>query len=448
MTPEVGALVSPRTRWTAIRRPLAAAFAAGALVVGAATLGSSPAAAAGPAADMPAAVSYLTSQLVDGTHYEFAGGFGPDVGLTIDGGLALAASGLDDASLIAVENFVAANVDSYVGIGAPWGIGGGQAGKSALFAESLGLDPRAFGGQDLIALLASVTCTGPDPSSTVNCPAAGSYYNVYSVVSQALGLMAQLRAGETAAAASPLAYLLSLQNPDGGFASMPSGGTSDVGTTAVAAMALALSSDPAAGTALTDALAWIAGQQLPSGGFPGDAGESVNSAGLAIQALSLNTAAYSVQIDATQAFLLAQQNTDGGFFATSTSHALGSDVRASTQAVSGAMAISFGVLRHVPVAPTTSAPSDPPASDPTTSTPPASDPGAQSAPAPIPAAADATTLVSTMVPASAAAPQLAATGSSTAPIWAWAVACLVGGVGFVLISRVPARASVSRGRRH
>ncbi|NEE56065.1 peptidase, partial [Streptomyces sp. SID8455] len=95
--------------------------------------------------------------------------------------------------------------------------------------------------------------------------------------------------------------------------------------------------------AVAKALAWIASKQLEDGGFPGAAGNSVNSAALAVQGLSLDAEKYGKQIAKARTFLASQQNADGGFNVAKEGQR-GSDLRASTQAVGGSTGISFGVL--------------------------------------------------------------------------------------------------------
>jgi hypothetical protein len=92
-------------------------------------------------------------------------------------------------------------------------------------------------------------------------------------------------------------------------------------------------------------VAWIASRQEPDGGFPGAGGDSVNSAGLAIQAMMLRPRAYRPGIAAAEKFLADEQNADGGFNLAAAGQS-GSDLRASTQAVSGSVGIPFGSLRH------------------------------------------------------------------------------------------------------
>lgn len=331
----------------------------------AAALLTAPAARAdgsGPSTpDLVSAVQYLTTTtgangITGGTSLATDGYYDSftdwaDFGLTIDGAYALAATGTDNTTLAKVVNFLdqgtdgsGRSVNDWTNIGTSYA-GGGSIGKEALLAEAVGYDPHDFGGQDLIAALDSIVCTGQDTST--GCAAAGNYSYATSIFSQALGIMAQIRAGDAANAAAPVAYLESLQNSDGGFPSLiPPGSNppSDVDSTGMAAMALALlPDDSTASTAVSKAAAWIAAQQESDGGFPGAAGDSTNSAALAIMGLRLAGSQYATQIGKALAFLAGQQNSDGGFNVAAGGQ-VGSDVRASTQVVSGIVGTSFAAL--------------------------------------------------------------------------------------------------------
>jgi prenyltransferase beta subunit len=302
------------------------------------------------APDIQAAAQYLTAQLVDGTHYD-PSGFGPDFGVTIDGALALAATGVADTELAAITDWVAANQGAYTFIGAGPGlepyISGGEIAKVALLAQATGNDPRNFGGVDLLGELATLICADTQPIRQSACDGAGNYAGATSTFKQALGVIAQLRAGDDAAA--PIAHLSSLQNADGGWPSLiPSaGGLSEVDSTAMAAMALDLAAGPDAAAAVEQALEWIAGSQQANGSFPGASGDSTNTTGLAIQALRLEATAYTEEILAAEAFLAAHQNADGGFDVNAADE--GSELRASAQSLSGAAGVPFGsLLRSLP----------------------------------------------------------------------------------------------------
>ncbi|SCF05090.1 prenyltransferase/squalene oxidase repeat-containing protein [Micromonospora chokoriensis] len=335
--------------------------------------------------DLAKGVSYLVApaNLIDGRYYESFPGY-PDFGLTIDGAYALAATGGDDAKLRAIVEFLRGGgavgdngftVDMWLGVGTDYAVGG-AIGKVALLAQATGYDPRSFGGHDLIAALGDVTCAKVDAQT--GCAGAGNYRYATSVFGQSLGIIAQLRAGQGEAAAKPVEFLRGLQRADGSFPSLiPAADTDrDVDSTAMAAMALAaLADDPAAVTAVDKALAWIASTQKEHGGFPGAAGDSTNSTALAIQGLTLRGSSYAAQVDKALAFLASQQNDDGGFTVAAGGQA-GSDVRASTQVVSGATGISFAALtRDVHDAPGP----DPSGSPTPTPTPSASQPSSSTA---------------------------------------------------------------------
>ncbi|MEU6210264.1 prenyltransferase/squalene oxidase repeat-containing protein [Streptomyces sp. NPDC047023] len=307
----------------------------------------------GQGPDVKKGVTYLTapSRLVQGRFYESRPGSGfADYGLTIDGAYALAATGEDNAALRNIVDFMDKGGKDGTGRGIhEWTLvgtkyaNGGSLGKAAVLAQSVGRDPRSFGGQDLIAALAKVTCQAKT-TTRQECAAKGNYAYATSVFKQSLGVMAQLRAGEKAAAAEPAAYLKSLQDPSGAWVSLigePSG--PEVDSTAMAAMTVDLLPDASSQAAVDKALAWLAAQQKEDGGFPGASGNSVNSAALAVQGLSLDAATYGAQIAKARAFLAGQQNADGGFNVAKGGQT-GSDLRASTQAVGGATGISFGLL--------------------------------------------------------------------------------------------------------
>ncbi len=272
--------------------------------------------------------------------------------MTIDGAYALAATGHDNATLRNIVDFLdkggrdASNrgVHDWTKIGTKYA-GGGFIGKTAVLAETVGRDPRNFGGKNLIAALAQGTCAAATPAEPRKCAGKGNYTYANSVFSQSLGIIAQVRAGETAAAAQPVTYLKSLRDPESGAWPSLIGEPSDieVDSTAMAAMTLDLLPDADSRASVDRALVWLADQQLPDGGFPGASGNSVNSAALAVQGLSLDAEKYRAEIAKARKFLASQQNKDGGFNVTKGGQP-GSDVRASTQAVGGATGISFGVL--------------------------------------------------------------------------------------------------------
>jgi prenyltransferase beta subunit len=286
--------------------------------------------------DLMAATGYLTDRanLVDGNRYAAAGTNITDYGLTMDAAVALAASGTADRTLRAVTRYVFGHADRYTGIGTRFA-SGGAIGKEALLAEITGFNPRAVNGHDLIRALDGSVCTG----TSAGCAGDGNYRYAQSTFAQALGVIARLRAAHSASIARPLAFLSGLQAGNGAFPSVLPGHDTDVDSTAAAAMALDLAGRK---TEAQRALTWIASRQLGDGSFPGAAGHSTNSTGLAVQALSLAGPHYRPAIVRANAFLAREQNSDGGFtVAPGTS---GSDLRATTQVLSGAAGISLGTL--------------------------------------------------------------------------------------------------------
>ncbi|MEU8826500.1 prenyltransferase/squalene oxidase repeat-containing protein [Streptomyces sp. NPDC048636] len=310
----------------------------------------------GDGPDLKKGVAFLTraANLKQGQYYPAGPGSSrADFGLTIDGAYALAATGLNNARLRGVVDFLdhggkdgeGRTVHDWTGAGTRYAAGG-SLGKTALLAEAVGRDPRDFGGKDLIAALGKAVCAKPSPAPDRSCAAKGAYSYAPSVFGQSLAIMAQLRADQKTAAERPLAYLESLQHGSGAWPSLiPSAGDSDVDSTAIAAMALDLAGGDRAEKAVDKALAWIASRQLSDGGFPGAAGNSVNSAALAVQGLSLDSGTYRAEIAKARKFLASQQNGDGGFNV-SKGGQRGSDLRASTQAVGGATGVSFGALKR------------------------------------------------------------------------------------------------------
>jgi hypothetical protein len=340
-----------------------------------------PSAAAGASPSLVTGSAYLVApaNLIDGHFYESYPGYA-DFGLTIDGAFALAATGDQDSALKGIVQFLdddgkdphGSTVNTWTGIGTAY-VSGGSIADEVLLAEVTGYNPRTFSGHNLITALNASVCARASTGHNTSCAGAGNYTYASSTFDQALGIIAQLRTGQKTQAASPIAFLEGLRNSDGSFPSLiPDSHDQDVDSTAAAAMALALVPGPSAAADVGSALAWIAGQQENNGGFPGASGDSVNSAGLAVQALTLDATHYRPQIAAAEGFLAAEQNSDGGFNVAATGQR-GSNVRASTQALGGAVGTSLGTLsRNItgtppppPSSPTpTPAPSSTPASQP------------------------------------------------------------------------------------
>jgi Prenyltransferase and squalene oxidase repeat len=304
----------------------------------------------GPSLVTGSAYLVAPANLIGGHYYESYPGYA-DFGLTIDGAFALAATGDEDPALKGIVAFLDAGgkdphgytVNTWTGIGTRYA-SGGSIGDEALLAQVAGDNPRDFGGHDLIAALNASVCARASTGGNTSCAGPGNYAYATSVFDQALGIIAQMRASQASEAAAPIRYLESLRNTDGSFPSLiPDSHDQDVDSTAMAVMALALVPTAAAAADVRSGVAWIASRQEGDGGFPGTSGDSVNSTGLAIQALTLKGARYRAQIDAALGFLAAEQNRDGGFNVAARGQR-GSNVRASTQALGGAVGTSFGTL--------------------------------------------------------------------------------------------------------
>jgi LPXTG-motif cell wall-anchored protein len=271
------------------RRLLAAAAAALLALLTVLAVTASPAQAAPPATDDPAAAAagWLARQFVDGDHLEtdFGGQSFPDAGLTLDAVLGFAAAGVAGDTAEAAMAWVGqpANLETYVGNGTTDSFPGALA-KLALTAQVEGLDPTAFGSGrvDLLTRLrALITPSGrfSDKSSFV------PYQDFSNGFSQSYAVLTLARAGSAPPAA--VSFLAGSACPGGGFRlnfDKPTC-TPDPDATAVAVQALAAAGDEAAAAA---GIRWLVGVQRADGSFGGgesSQGPNANSTGLAGQAL-------------------------------------------------------------------------------------------------------------------------------------------------------------------
>ncbi len=186
-----------------------------------------------------AAADFIARTLAEfGDHYVYPDASGgldpanyPDYGNTIDGILALAATGSQPAQLQATLEDLTAHVGDYTG--AAWGeLYVGSTAKSVIGLVAGGRDPRAVGGADLVADL-----RGLETAAGRFSDAAAGDYTI--TITQALAVLALARAGEPVSSRS-VQFLLDQQCADGGFRS-DLGGTScttDPDATAFAAQAL------------------------------------------------------------------------------------------------------------------------------------------------------------------------------------------------------------------
>ncbi|GAA3807329.1 hypothetical protein [Nocardioides panacisoli] len=254
------------------------------------------------------AAGWLAGELVDGALQSSFGG--PDWGLTIDAGLAFEEVGGHEAELSSIAAAVEGHVADYV-TGDSFGDADSTyskaTAKAAYFAESVGADPTAFGGDDLMTRLgATLQASG----RIKDISAYGDYANVIGQAFAARVLVDQA----SSSAGAALSFLLSQQCAAGWFrqdfthvgadpANFDPGTATDapcsagadvestpsVDTTALTVMLL----EPLAGTdqdiaaALSGAVDWLQSAQRTNGSFDdgGDIGPNANSTSVAAWAL-------------------------------------------------------------------------------------------------------------------------------------------------------------------
>ena len=179
-----------------------------------------------------------------GHHYVYPGSTFFDGGNTIDAIIALTASGTGGAEASAALAYLEANLGGYTGTDFGETYVGSTA-KAVLGVVAAGGDPTSFAGADLVATLQALE----GPTGRFSDDASADYT---ITISQALAVLALVRAGEAVSTAS-VDELVGQQCPDGGFRSEIDVQTcvSDPDTTAFAAQALlAAGSTDAAGKAL------------------------------------------------------------------------------------------------------------------------------------------------------------------------------------------------------
>lgn len=387
-----------------------------------------------------------------GNHYNYPASTFFDGGNTIDAILALDGAKVGQTGADAALDYLAGNVNSYVGTPTPSDPSSpetyaGPLGKLVLGVVAHGGDPTDFGTQDLVARLEGLlTPSGRfsdqsnfgDPSNP-----SGDYSNT---IGQALDIIALGRATGSVPDTA-VDYLLAQQCTDGGFrgnlddAQAPC--TSDTDATAFAAQALvgllgAL--DPQTVQALNN----LASRQAANGGFLNQDGQyNANTAGVAAQAFAAGgfTAQRAraqsflagLQLDCTAsaalrggiAFTAADLATLKTASPTSTTYtaALDRALRATPQA---ALGLAGGSLLTVTAdGATASAPTLGCAATSTTTT-------TSSTTSTTPTSADPST---SSAPAGSATPgDLAFTGSNVAPMLLLALALLVLGAGALVIA--------------
>lgn len=243
------------------------------------------AATAGAVTTSPdSAAGYLAARLAaHGGHVvtEFGNQTYDDHGMTADVVFALQATDSGAAAARTATSFLAENVDAY--IGADGDTYAGSTAKLLTVAVSQGQDPRAFGGQDLVARLQSTMQPSGRFSDTSQW---GDYSNTIGQSWAVLGLD-RAGAGPDAAAVT---FLRQQQCDDGGFRLDFSAATCNSDTDATAFAVQALVAVAGAGdTDVREATDWLAGKIQADGGV-GGTGPTVavnaNSSGMAAAAFT------------------------------------------------------------------------------------------------------------------------------------------------------------------
>jgi hypothetical protein len=253
------------------------------------------------------AASWLAGEFTDGV---LPGPFGgQDWGLTIDGVIALSATGVEPATRQAATAQVAAHVrsyNSYDDYGIEGFTDGGATAKLLYAATAAGAKPGDFGGYDLraetLSLLAAAD-TGSQRGRITSRTTADSGPDASNTFDQSFAVLGLARSGDVPQDA--VDFLVRQQCATGGFRLYPDtadgpspscdeqpGATLDVDSTAMAVQALLAAADDGA-TGASDAARkgadWLAGQQHTDGSFGGSGpttGANSNSTGLAGQALA------------------------------------------------------------------------------------------------------------------------------------------------------------------
>ncbi|GAB2858035.1 LPXTG cell wall anchor domain-containing protein [Lentzea nigeriaca] len=252
-----------------IRKSALVAFVAAALV-------ATPQARAVEAA--PSAGTWLAGQFVNGDHLLK----GPDLvdeGLTADGVYALAAAGVGKSTARKAAAWLAASpqLETFIGDGEAESYVGGLT-KLALVAQTLGQDPRKFGGVDLLGRLSALQ----DKDGRFR-DKTDPEFDMTNAFTQSLAVITLKRAGQPVDA--PVKFAVSTQCQGAGFPIVfgQPACQSDVDATAMVLQALLAAGEK---TASAKALDWLVGQQRADGGFPAaSAGSNANTTGLAVGAL-------------------------------------------------------------------------------------------------------------------------------------------------------------------
>ncbi|WP_018222078.1 prenyltransferase/squalene oxidase repeat-containing protein [Salinispora pacifica] len=297
----------------ALSRRLATGLGVAAATTLAAVAAAPPTVGAAPdpahAAAARAAASWLADEFTDGV---LPSPFNPeteDWGLTIDGLLALSATGVDPSTRQAATAQIAANVRAYNSWDnwSPKDVTDGGATAKLLYAASASsADPTDFGGYDLRAETLSMIAgadTDHQRGRLTNRPAAQAGLAPSNTFDQSFAVLGLTRSGGVPQ--DVVDFLIRQQCAAGGFRLYPDtadgpspscddqpDATLDVDSTAMAVQALLSAAENGAAGAAAAAAAgadWLVSQQHTDGSFGGSGpttGKNSNSTGLAGQALA------------------------------------------------------------------------------------------------------------------------------------------------------------------
>ena len=267
-----------------------------------------------------AAVNWLaTQQDADGSFPSF-----DPVSTTMDVVMAAASTGVDVATWKSADgltplDYLAGQADDCLD-------DAGRAGKLLATVVAAGQDVHGFGGQDLLAAVQGMAD-------------AGGAFGV-AAPQQAWAILGLLAAGSDLPEGA-VDQLRALQQADGGW---DSGWGEDADTTALAVQALLAANVSAGDESVVQGLAYLRGQQAPTGGFIAFGEESnPNTTAYVLQALlaaNVDLADWQQGESGPRADLMSFQLEDGAFEYT---HGGGADLFATAQSVPALAGLPFPV---------------------------------------------------------------------------------------------------------
>ncbi|MBP7999819.1 MAG: terpene cyclase/mutase family protein [Chloroflexi bacterium] len=284
-----------------------------------------------------AAANWLitTHQNSDGGYTSFSAGadIAPsDIGGTLDVILALSSAGYDVRPTYPGKNagpvdYLTANADALLAFAQQ---DGGSAGKLVLGLLAAQQDPRAFGGQDYVSVLAGLLTTEGDYTSS-------------SPYQQALAMLGLSAAAEPIPPSAP-AWLINRQATEGDIAGSWDDGFGTNGNadaTALSIMALLAAGNPTTDRAVVAARGFLAQTQTESGGweYGSGFGANINSTALVVQALKALGEDYEspnspwIPAAATPLAYLLQNQAENGAYQTDLGNGLVEDFYATVQAL-------------------------------------------------------------------------------------------------------------------